>query len=63
MRDKIIVYNCSIFTLNNQNINNELNKYIDYCKGYTKMYICEKKDDFIFYQISYDYKCPLQVSK
>ena len=49
---------CSTLTLNNQNININLLKYIDYCKDYTHIYKCEEVDYIALYSISYDYKCP-----
>ena len=49
---------CSTLTLNNQNININLLKYIDYCEDYTHIYKCEEVDYIALYSISYDYKCP-----
>ena len=58
IKENIHLVNCSDFILNNQNINMELIRYVEYCKEYTKIYECERKYDFLLYKISYDFKCP-----
>ena len=49
---------CSELILDNQSINKDLINYVNFCRDYTKIYNCIKQDNYISYNISYDYKCP-----
>lgn len=49
---------CSILDKDNNIIKKEIINYIDYCNEFTKMYQCEKENNYITYNISYDWKCP-----
>ena len=49
---------CSSIGEKKQNISDELIKYVNYCNSYTEMYNCHRKNNFIIYNIPYNYKCP-----
>lgn len=55
-KDKSIT--CSNIDKNVLKINDDIINYIEYCNEYTKMYECEKENNFLVYNIQYDYKCP-----
>jgi len=49
---------CSSMMENEQKISDELIEYVNYCYSYTEMYNCQRKNNFIIYNIPYNYKCP-----
>lgn len=55
-KDKMI--DCSSMDESKEKISDELTNYVHYCNGYTKMYNCQRKNNFIIYNIPYYYKCP-----
>lgn len=55
-KDKSIT--CSNLDVNNLKINDDIINYIEYCNEYTKIYECEKENNFLAYNIPYNYKCP-----
>jgi hypothetical protein len=54
--DKMI--DCSSIVEKKEKISDDLTKYVYYCNSYTKMYICQRKNNVIFYNIPYYYECP-----
>ena len=56
--DKDKMVDCSSMDSNKEKISDELTSYFNYCNNYTKMYNCNRKNNFITYNIPYNYKCP-----
>ena len=49
---------CSILEVDYTKIKQEIINYIEYCQEFTKMYQCEKENNYISYKISYNFRCP-----